>query len=83
MKYFQFLAQLNPEISFSTPKFDSYLSGLSENFLFAILLFFAFWALAFVCYYALGILFLAWERYMSSSYNYKGADVQIEISENA
>lgn len=83
MKYFQFFAQLNPEISFSTPNFDNYLNVLSGNFLFAIFFFLAFMALAFVCYYALCILFMVWKRYMSFSYNYEDADVQVEMFENA
>lgn len=83
MKYLQFLAQLNPEISFSAPSYDSYVHALSENFLYAILLFIAFMVSAFVCYYAFGILYLAWQRYMTSSTNYEGTAVQIEIIKNA
>jgi len=83
MKYLQFLAQLNPEISFSAPSFDSYANALSENFLFALLLFIAFMVSALVFYYAFCILYMVWQHYMTSSTDYEGTAVQIEIIENA
>ena len=82
MKNIYFLVQLNPEVIFNTPSFDSYVFGLVEYFLLANLLFIALMLLVFLFYYACCILSIGGNKRKASQINYKASDAQVEVSVN-
>ena len=82
MKHIYFLAQVNPELNFITPNFDSYFAALTEHFLLVILLFLAIIAVAFVFYYAFGVLYLFLTQLMASPFHNEGSNAKVETTEN-
>jgi hypothetical protein len=82
MKNIYFLVQLNPEVNFNTPNFDSYIKGLMENFLLANVLFLSVMLLIFVLYYSCCVLSLAWNKRKAAQTSNENSDIPVEIPVN-